>query len=199
MIQDLIQILRSVNFFITSVHLVIHTRFSNGVSLGEAPNSTAQRTAKRQSAFPILFFPSPASMKTSGPAFSALGRKEEALSVGRKIRISLEQSCLLFPNFQRGLRVAKAVIKENKYGRDKKDNVVYLTDEFLILTPFGHVFLLKHLERTRITLLKSDENGFDFAIRTPSWELCLHVEMTSRYNFMPLARGTGIAGTVACH
>lgn len=30
---------------------------------------------------------------------------------------------------RRALRVAKAVIKENKYGRDKKDNVVYLTDD----------------------------------------------------------------------
>lgn len=112
-----------------------------------------------------------------------------------------------FPNFQRALRVAKAVIKENKYVHDKKDNIIYLTDDGKVqeimnakscldlYKTIGEDFWLatccnstavegKRLEGTRITLLKSGENGFDFAIRTPCtpvrWE-DFEVEMTSAW------------------
>ncbi|KAL2522527.1 Suppressor of RPS4-RLD 1 [Forsythia ovata] len=112
-----------------------------------------------------------------------------------------------FPNFRRALQVAKAVIVENKYVRDKKDNIIYLTDDGKVqeimnaescsdlYKTIGEDFWLatwcnstaiegKRLEGTRITLLKSGENGFDFAIRTPCtpsrWE-DFEVEMTSAW------------------
>ncbi|KAL3813658.1 hypothetical protein ACJIZ3_014926 [Penstemon smallii] len=95
-----------------------------------------------------------------------------------------------FPNFQRTLNVAKTVIKDNKYVRGKKDNLIYLyesgklqeimtaescSDLYKIV---GEDFWLatlcnsmavegKQLEGTRITLVKTDQIGYDFAIKTP--------------------------------
>ncbi|KAK4393437.1 Suppressor of RPS4-RLD 1 [Sesamum angolense] len=112
-----------------------------------------------------------------------------------------------FPNFQRALNVAKAVIKDNKYVRDKNDNIVNLNEngklqEIMnaescsdLYKAVGQDFWLatwcnsmafegKRLEGTRICLVKADQIGHDFAIRTPCtpsrWE-DFEVEMTSAW------------------
>lgn len=95
-----------------------------------------------------------------------------------------------FPNFRRTLDAAKAVINEKKYACSKTDAVISLSDDSklqdLMLAEscsdlhkiVGEDFWVatrcnslasegKQLEGTRITLLKSGERGFDFAIRTP--------------------------------
>ncbi|KAL0343526.1 UNVERIFIED_CONTAM: Suppressor of RPS4-RLD 1, partial [Sesamum angustifolium] len=112
-----------------------------------------------------------------------------------------------FPNFQRALNVAKAVIKDNKYVRDKNDNIINLNEngklqEIMnaescsdLYKAVGQDFWLatwcnsmafegKRLEGTRICLVKADQIGHDFAIRTPCtpsrWE-DFEVEMTSAW------------------
>ncbi|KNA17244.1 hypothetical protein SOVF_081470, partial [Spinacia oleracea] len=95
-----------------------------------------------------------------------------------------------FPNFNRTLDAAKAAIKEKKYACSKADAVINLSDnrklQDIMLADtcsdlhksVGEDFWVstwcrsmasegKQLEGTRITLLKSGERGFDFAIRTP--------------------------------
>lgn len=95
-----------------------------------------------------------------------------------------------FPNFNRTLNAAKAAIKEKKYACSKADAVIKLSDnsklqdimladscsdlhkavgeDFWVSTWCNSMaFEGKQLEGTRITLLKSGERGFDFAIRTP--------------------------------
>lgn len=112
-----------------------------------------------------------------------------------------------FPHFQRTLDVAKAVIKENKFVRDKKDNVIFLSGEGKLQNvlnaescsdlyqAIGQDFWCstwcnstacegKTLEGTRITLVKMGDDKFDFAIRTPCtpsrWDE-FSVEMTSAW------------------
>ncbi|KAI3451958.1 hypothetical protein Pfo_008623 [Paulownia fortunei] len=112
-----------------------------------------------------------------------------------------------FPNFQRAFNVAKAVIKDNKYVRDKKDNIINLSEngklqEIMnaescsdLYRAVGEDFWLatwcnsmavegKRLEGTRISLVKTDQIGYDFAIRTPCtpsrWD-GFEVEMTSAW------------------
>lgn len=95
-----------------------------------------------------------------------------------------------FPNFRRTLDAAKAVIKEKKYACSKTDAIINLSDDNKLhdimgaescsdlYKIVGEDFWVatwcnsmasegKQLEGTRITLLKSGEHGFDFAIRTP--------------------------------
>lgn len=95
-----------------------------------------------------------------------------------------------FPNFHRTFNAAKAAIKEKKYACSKADAVINLFDnsklqdimradscadlhkivgeDFWVSTWCNSMaFEGKQLEGTRITLLKSGERGFDFAIRTP--------------------------------
>ncbi|XP_028104083.1 suppressor of RPS4-RLD 1-like isoform X1 [Camellia sinensis] len=95
-----------------------------------------------------------------------------------------------FPNFQRTLDVAKAVIKEKMHVFNKEDNVIDLSEDgklqdimkaescsdlyrvvgedfWLATWCDSTVFEGRHLEGTRITLVKMGEHGFDFAIRTP--------------------------------
>ncbi|KAL2906425.1 Suppressor of RPS4-RLD 1 [Bienertia sinuspersici] len=95
-----------------------------------------------------------------------------------------------FPNFNRTLNAAKAAIKEKKHACSKADAVINLSDnsklqdiacaescsalhkavgeDFWVSTWCNSkAFEGKQLEGTRITLLKSGERGFDFAIRTP--------------------------------
>lgn len=95
-----------------------------------------------------------------------------------------------FPNFQRAINVAKAVIKEKMFVYNKEDNVIDLSEEGKLqeimdaqscsdlFRAVGQDFWLatwcnstasegRRLEGTRITLLKVGESGFDFAIRTP--------------------------------
>ncbi|KAL7193336.1 hypothetical protein ACSBR2_025027 [Camellia fascicularis] len=95
-----------------------------------------------------------------------------------------------FPNFQRTLDVAKAVIKEKMHVYNKEDNVIDLSEDgklqdimkaescsdlyrvvgedfWLATWCDSTVFEGRHLEGTRITLVKMGEHGFDFAIRTP--------------------------------
>ncbi|KAM1073773.1 hypothetical protein TB2_018419 [Malus domestica] len=95
-----------------------------------------------------------------------------------------------FPNFKRTLEVTKAIMKERSYVYNKVDNLIDLsrdgklqdimqakscTDLYRVV---GEDFWLstwcdstafegRHLEGTRITLVKMGENKYDFAIRTP--------------------------------
>ncbi|XP_073044864.1 suppressor of RPS4-RLD 1 [Primulina eburnea] len=112
-----------------------------------------------------------------------------------------------FPNFQRALNVAKEAINNNKHVRDKKDHMISLREDEklqeilkaescsdLYRTVGGDFWLAtcckstavegKDLEGTRITLVKSGDNGFDFAIKTPCtparWD-DFEVEMTSSW------------------
>ncbi|XP_021735079.1 suppressor of RPS4-RLD 1-like isoform X2 [Chenopodium quinoa] len=95
-----------------------------------------------------------------------------------------------FPNFHRTLNAAKAAIKEKKHACSKADAVINLSDDSKLQNimladscsdlhkAVGEDFWVstwcdsmafegKQLEGTRITLLKSGERGYDFAIRTP--------------------------------
>ncbi|KAL6993814.1 Suppressor of RPS4-RLD 1 [Sarracenia purpurea var. burkii] len=95
-----------------------------------------------------------------------------------------------FPNFQRTLDVAKAVIKEKMHVYNKGDNFIDLSkdgklqdimnaescsdlyrlvgEDFWVATRCNSTaFEGRRLEGTRITLVKMGEHGFDFAIRTP--------------------------------
>ncbi|XP_052195401.1 suppressor of RPS4-RLD 1 isoform X1 [Diospyros lotus] len=95
-----------------------------------------------------------------------------------------------FPNFQRTLDVAKAVIKEKMFVCSKRDNAIDLSEyeklqDILnaescsdLYRVIGEDFWLatwcnstafegKRLEGTRITLVKMGDHGYDFAIRTP--------------------------------
>ncbi|XP_060193815.1 suppressor of RPS4-RLD 1 [Lycium barbarum] len=112
-----------------------------------------------------------------------------------------------YPNFQRTLTVAKAVIKEKKSVCNKEDKIIDLSEQRKlqeIMTAesssdlyrvVGQDFWLatwcnstalegKRLEGTRITLMKMGEIGYDFAIRTPCtparWD-DFDVEMTSAW------------------
>ncbi|KAK6151247.1 hypothetical protein DH2020_016179 [Rehmannia glutinosa] len=112
-----------------------------------------------------------------------------------------------FPNFQRTFNVAKAVIKDNKYVHDKKDNIINLYEngklqeimnaescsdlyravgkDFWLATWCNSIAVEgKRLEGTRISLEKTDQIGYDFAIRTPCsssrWD-DFEVEMTSAW------------------
>ncbi|XP_060970422.1 suppressor of RPS4-RLD 1 isoform X2 [Cannabis sativa] len=124
-----------------------------------------------------------------------------------------------FPNFERTLEVAKRVIKEKKHVYNKADEVIYLSgDEKLqdimdanscsdLYRAVGEDFWQatwcsstafegKRLEGTRITLVKMEERGFDFAIRTPctpyrwdefeaemamAWEVCFLLYCCCRF------------------
>ncbi|XP_062101861.1 suppressor of RPS4-RLD 1 [Humulus lupulus] len=160
-----------------------------------------------------------------------------------------------FPNFGRTLEVAKRVIKDKQHVYNKADEVIDLSgdkklqdimdanscadlyrtvgeDFWLATWCSSTAFEGKRLEGTRITLLKMEERGFDFAIRTPctpfrwdefeaemvmTWEAickayCVEnfgstdfdalesvrdaiLRMTYYwYNFMPLSRGSAVAG-----
>lgn len=95
-----------------------------------------------------------------------------------------------FPNYERTLNVAKAVIKERSYVRSKSDCLIDLSkdgkleeimrakscsdlhgavgeDFWLATWCNSSAFEGKQLEGTRITLVKIAERGYDFAIRTP--------------------------------
>uniref|UniRef100_A0A2P2MBV0 Uncharacterized protein n=1 Tax=Rhizophora mucronata TaxID=61149 RepID=A0A2P2MBV0_RHIMU len=94
-----------------------------------------------------------------------------------------------YPNHERTLDVAKAVIKDKLYVHNKADEIINITTEKLqdimdaktcsdLYNIVGEDFWLatwcnstafegKQLEGTRITLIKTAERGFDFAIRTP--------------------------------
>ncbi|KAL0350530.1 UNVERIFIED_CONTAM: Suppressor of RPS4-RLD 1 [Sesamum radiatum] len=114
---------------------------------------------------------------------------------------------VVWVNKLRALNVAKAVIKDNKYVRDKNDNIINLNEngklqEIMnaescsdLYKAVGQDFWLatwcnsmafegKRLEGTRICLVKADQIGHDFAIRTPCtpsrWE-DFEVEMTSAW------------------
>ncbi|XP_057493155.1 suppressor of RPS4-RLD 1 [Actinidia eriantha] len=112
-----------------------------------------------------------------------------------------------FPNFQRTLGVAKAVITEKRHVYNKQDNVIDLSEDRKLqdimkaescsdlYRVVGEDFWLatwcnstafegRRLEGTRITLVKMGEHGFDFAIRTPCtpsrWEE-FEAEMTAAW------------------
>ncbi|CAH9089930.1 unnamed protein product [Cuscuta epithymum] len=112
-----------------------------------------------------------------------------------------------YPNFDRTLNAAKAVIKENNYVFDKRDNILDLSgngklheimsadschdlyraigeDFWLATRCYSTAFEGKHLEGTRITLLKTPKVGYDFSIRTPCtparWD-AFDMEMTSAW------------------
>ncbi|KAG8384306.1 hypothetical protein BUALT_Bualt04G0104600 [Buddleja alternifolia] len=112
-----------------------------------------------------------------------------------------------YPNFQRAFNVAKEVMKDNKYVRDKKDNIINLYengklqeivnaescsdlyrivgDDFWLSTLCNSMaFEGKHLEGTRFTLAKTGQSGYDFGIKTPCtpsrWE-DFELEMTSAW------------------
>ncbi|KAJ8765768.1 hypothetical protein K2173_014890 [Erythroxylum novogranatense] len=94
-----------------------------------------------------------------------------------------------YPNYERTLEVAKSVIKEKLYVHNKADDVIDISSEKLqdvmdaktcsdLFKVVGEDLWLatwcnsmafegKRLEGTRITLVKMEERGFDFAIRTP--------------------------------
>ncbi|XP_043715068.1 suppressor of RPS4-RLD 1 isoform X2 [Telopea speciosissima] len=95
-----------------------------------------------------------------------------------------------FPNYQRTMSVAKTVAKETMYVNNKTDDVIDLSkdgrlekimqaescsdlydvigeDFWLATSCESTAFEGKRLEGTRITLQKMNEQGFDFAIRTP--------------------------------
>ncbi|GFP99524.1 suppressor of rps4-rld 1 [Phtheirospermum japonicum] len=112
-----------------------------------------------------------------------------------------------FPNSQRTLNVAKTVINDTKYVRDKKDNIINLREngklqEIMnaescsdLYRAVGEDFWLptwsnsmaiegKRLEGTRISLAKTDQTGYDFAIKTsctPSRWDDFEIEMTSAW------------------
>ncbi|ESW27855.1 hypothetical protein PHAVU_003G238000 [Phaseolus vulgaris] len=102
-----------------------------------------------------------------------------------------------FPNYERTLEIAKAVMKEKTFVRSKTDKIIHLSEDGKLeeimhakscsdlYRVVGEDFWLatwcnstafegKQLEGTRITVVKMGEHGFDFAIRTPStparWE-----------------------------
>ncbi|KAI3794121.1 hypothetical protein L1987_36748 [Smallanthus sonchifolius] len=112
-----------------------------------------------------------------------------------------------YPHFQRTLDVAKTVVKENGFVYNKADGTIDLSkdgklEEILkaescadLYKVVGEDFWLatwcnstafegKRLEGTRITLVKTGERGFDFAIQTPCtparWE-DFDAEMTSSW------------------
>lgn len=112
-----------------------------------------------------------------------------------------------YPNFQRTLKVAKAVIREKKSVCNKEDKIIDLSEQQKLqeimaaescsdlYRVIGQDFWLdtwcnstafegKRLEGTRITVLKMCEIGYDFAIRTPCtparWD-DFDVEMTSAW------------------
>lgn len=112
-----------------------------------------------------------------------------------------------YPNFQRTLTVAKAVIKERKSVCNKEDKIIDLSEQQKLqeimaaesssdlYRVVGQDFWLatwcnstalegKRLEGTRITVVKMGEIGYDFAIRTPCtparWD-DFDVEMTSAW------------------
>ncbi|MFS8010859.1 putative tetratricopeptide-like helical domain superfamily [Helianthus anomalus] len=112
-----------------------------------------------------------------------------------------------YPHFQRTLDVAKTVVKDNGFVYNKADGTIDLSkggklEEFLkaescadLYKVVGEDFWLatwcnsmayagKRLEGTRITLVKTGERGFDFAIRTPCtparWD-DFDAEMTSSW------------------
>lgn len=112
-----------------------------------------------------------------------------------------------YPNFQRTLTVAKAVIKEKKSVCNKEDKIIDLSEQQKLqeimaaesssdlYRVVGQDFWLatwcnstalegKRLEGTRITVVKMGEIGYDFAIRTPCtpsrWD-DFDVEMTSAW------------------
>ncbi|KZV24968.1 tetratricopeptide repeat protein 13-like [Dorcoceras hygrometricum] len=114
---------------------------------------------------------------------------------------------VVWVNKLRALNVAKEVINNNKYVRDKKDRIINLNEDErlqeilkaescsdLYRTVGGDFWLAtcckstavegKDLEGTRITLVKSGNHGFDFAIKTPCtparWD-DFDVEMTSSW------------------
>jgi len=95
-----------------------------------------------------------------------------------------------FPNYERTLDVAKAVIREKMHVYSKGDNFIDLSkdgklqeimnaescsdlyrvvgqDFWLATWCNSTAFEGRRLEGTRITLVKMGEHGFDFAIRTP--------------------------------
>ncbi|RWR81440.1 suppressor of RPS4-RLD 1 [Cinnamomum micranthum f. kanehirae] len=95
-----------------------------------------------------------------------------------------------FPNCQRVINVAKAIIEETKHVNNSKDENIDLSEagklqkvkcaescsdlysvvgeDFWLATKCNSTaFEGKHLEGTRITIQKTAERGFDFAIRTP--------------------------------
>ncbi|KAL1824253.1 hypothetical protein ACET3Z_011031 [Daucus carota] len=95
-----------------------------------------------------------------------------------------------YPNCQRAINLAKAVIMEKKFVYSKEDNIIDLSREGRLEnvknarscsdlhSAVGQDFWLAtwcnstasegmRLEGTRITLLKMGESGYDFAIRTP--------------------------------
>ncbi|KAL3646360.1 hypothetical protein CASFOL_011540 [Castilleja foliolosa] len=112
-----------------------------------------------------------------------------------------------FPNSQRTLNVAKAVINNNKYVHGKKGNIINLRENGKLqevmnaescsdlYRAVGEDFWLatwsnsmtiegKLLEGTRISLAKTDQSGYDFAIKThctPSRWDDFEVEMTSAW------------------
>ncbi|XP_042027428.1 suppressor of RPS4-RLD 1-like [Salvia splendens] len=95
-----------------------------------------------------------------------------------------------FPKFYRAFSVAKTLMKENKYARDKKNNLIYLNEDGKLqeimnaescsdlYKAVGQDFWLatwchstavegKQLEGTRISLTQTDPIGYDFAVKTP--------------------------------
>nr|XP_007156747.1 hypothetical protein PHAVU_002G013900g [Phaseolus vulgaris]ESW28741.1 hypothetical protein PHAVU_002G013900g [Phaseolus vulgaris] len=95
-----------------------------------------------------------------------------------------------FPNYERTLDIAKTIIKEKSYVYSKTDHIIRLSEDGKLdeVTRANSVsdlynaigedfwsstwcnstaFEGKQLEGTRITLVKTEEHGFDFAIRTP--------------------------------
>ncbi|KAL7141472.1 hypothetical protein ABFS83_08G055300 [Erythranthe nasuta] len=112
-----------------------------------------------------------------------------------------------FPNFPRTFNVTKAVIKENKYVHNKKDHLINLYEngklqevmnaescsdlhrvvgeDFWLATRCNSMTVEgKRLEGTRISLEKTDQMGYDFAIKTPCtpsrWD-DFELEMTSAW------------------
>ncbi|XP_058069963.1 suppressor of RPS4-RLD 1 isoform X1 [Magnolia sinica] len=95
-----------------------------------------------------------------------------------------------FPNYQRTLSVAKTIIGERMYVNKAKGGITFLSEDgklqnimraescsdlhsgvgedfWVATTCNSTAFEGKHLEGTRITVQKTAERGFDFAIRTP--------------------------------
>ncbi|XP_017427430.2 LOW QUALITY PROTEIN: suppressor of RPS4-RLD 1 [Vigna angularis] len=120
-----------------------------------------------------------------------------------------------FPNCERTLNIAKTVIKEKSHVYSKTDHIIRLSkdgklDEVThansisdLYNAIGEDFWSstwcnsaafegKQLEGTRITLVKTGEHGFDFAIRTPCtparWEdydaeMAMAWEVRYSYNY----------------
>ncbi|RAL50569.1 hypothetical protein DM860_014511 [Cuscuta australis] len=112
-----------------------------------------------------------------------------------------------YPHFERTLNAAKAVIEENKYVFDKNSNILDLSehrkleeirsaeschdlyraigeDFWLATRCYRMAFEGRHLEGTRIALVKSGKIGYDFSISTPCtparWD-AFDMEMTSAW------------------